>query len=70
MGRLPLLVLLAATSARAAEFPRIPTGPSLLEDPLLRVLVQQAMDKRPELAQAHAQIAAEHGARAPEPSLA
>jgi len=65
MGRLPFLVLLAATSVRAADLPPAPTGPSLLEDPLLRGLVQQAMEKRPELAQARAQIAAE-AERAPQ----
>jgi cobalt-zinc-cadmium efflux system outer membrane protein len=36
-----------------------PAGPALTDDPLLRELVAAAMDRRPELAQARAQIAAE-----------
>jgi outer membrane protein TolC len=59
MGRLPFLILLAATSVRAADLPRVPTGPTLLEDPVLRGLVKEAVEKRPELAQARAQIVAE-----------
>ena len=54
IARLPLLLLLAATPARAGDPVQMPAGPSLLEDPLLRSLVQQAMEKRPELAQARA----------------
>ena len=65
IARLPLLILLAAPAVRAADFPQVPTGPSLLEDPLLRGLVKQAMEKRPELAQARAQIVAEQE-RAPQ----
>ncbi|MGA7743767.1 MAG: TolC family protein [Polyangia bacterium] len=58
-ARLPLLLLLAATPARAADFTQVLAGPTLLDDPVLRGLVKEAMEKRPELAQARAQIVAE-----------
>jgi outer membrane protein TolC len=59
IARLPLLLLLAATPARALDPTRVPAGPTLLQDPVLRGLVKEAMEKRPELAQARAQIVAE-----------
>jgi len=59
IARLPLLLLLAATPARPADLAQVPAGPTLLEDPVLRGLVKDAMEKRPELAQARAQIVAE-----------
>ena len=65
IARLPLVLLLAATPARAVDPAQVPAGPTLLEDPVLRGLVKQAMEKRPELAQARAQIAAE-AERAPQ----
>jgi len=59
IARLPLLLLLTATPARAPDPAQVPAGPTLLEDPVLRGLVKDAMEKRPELAQARAQIVAE-----------
>ena len=59
IGRLPLLLLLFATPARAADFVQVPSGPTLAEDPVCRGLVGEAMEKRPELAQVRAQIVAE-----------
>ncbi|MEK7703955.1 MAG: hypothetical protein AAB426_03265, partial [Myxococcota bacterium] len=54
----PLLVLLG--SVASAQEPRsTPMGPVLTEDPLLASLVKEALDKRPELAQAKAPVRAE-----------
>lgn len=58
-ARFPLLLLLAVTPARAADSVQVPAGPTLVQDPLLRGLVKEAMEKRPELAQVRAQIRAE-----------
>ena len=44
-----------------------PAGPALVDDPVLRALVNEAMEKRPELAQARAQVRAEQE-RAPQVS--
>jgi outer membrane protein, heavy metal efflux system len=73
-ARIPLLLLLIATPVRAADFLRGPAGPTLVQDPLLRDLVKQALEKRPELAQARAQVAAEQervpqGQTLPDPTL-
>ncbi len=57
-ARLPLLLVLVAAPAWAAE-PAAPLGPALEEDPVLQDLLKEALEKRPELAQARAQIAAE-----------
>jgi outer membrane protein TolC len=59
LGRLPLVLLIFAAPVRAADFVQVPTGPTLTEDPVLRGLVSEAMEKRPELAQARALIVAE-----------
>jgi cobalt-zinc-cadmium efflux system outer membrane protein len=64
-----LLLLLLAGPAYAVE-----PGPGLLADPVLSELVKQAMERRPELAQARAQIAAEQervpqGKALPDPTL-
>jgi outer membrane protein, heavy metal efflux system len=74
IARLPLFLLLAATPARAVDPVQMPAGPTLLQDPVLRGLVKEAMEKRPELAQARAQIVAERervpqSAVLPDPTL-
>lgn len=71
---LSILLLMIATSLRAGESVQMPAGPTLVQDPLLRDLVKQAMEKRPELAQARAQVAAEQervpqGRTLPDPTL-
>ena len=58
-ARLPLLLLLAATPVWAVDPIKVPAGPTLVQDPVLRGLVKDAMEKRPELAQVRAQIRAE-----------
>jgi outer membrane protein, heavy metal efflux system len=55
----PLLLVFAASGMAAAEPSPLPAGPTLLDDPVLRTLVGEALEKRPELAQARAQIRAE-----------
>jgi outer membrane protein, heavy metal efflux system len=68
---LALAVLLAAAAAPGArpawagDYEGKPAGPALTDDPLLRELVAAAMDRRPELAAARAQLAAEEE-RAPQ----
>ena len=57
--RLSGLLLLYAAPVWGADFVQVPTGPTLTEDPVLRGLVGEAMEKRPELAQARALIVAE-----------
>ena len=61
MGRWLALLLLVFSAPRvAAGAPSsIPAGPPLLDDPALHILVNEAMEKRPELAQVRAQIRAE-----------
>jgi cobalt-zinc-cadmium efflux system outer membrane protein len=74
----PLLLVFAAPAApkmAAVEPAPIPLGPALLEDPLLRVLAGEALEKRPELAQVRAQIRAEQervpqASTLPDPTLA
>lgn len=55
----PLLLVFAAPGTAAAQPSPALSGPVLLDDPVLRSLVDEAMEKRPELAQARAQIRAE-----------
>lgn len=57
--RLPLLFLLVATPGWAADAIQEPAGPTLVADRLLREMVKDAIEKRPELAQVQAQIRAE-----------
>ena len=73
-ARFPLFLLLMATPVRAGDSVQFSAGPTLVQDPLLRDLVKQAMEKRPELAQARSQVAAEHerapqGRVLPDPTL-
>jgi outer membrane protein, heavy metal efflux system len=63
--RLSFLLLLAATSARAAESVQPLAGPPLVEEPALQGMVKEALSKRPELAQVRAQMMAEQE-RAPQ----
>jgi outer membrane protein, heavy metal efflux system len=74
MMRNILLLCLIATPVHAADAVQAPAGPTLVQDPLLRDLIKQAMEKRPELAQARSQVAAEHervpqGRTLPDPTL-
>jgi outer membrane protein TolC len=55
----PFLLVFAVPRIATVEPSSPPVGPALLDDPVLRVLVHEAMEKRPELAQARAQIRAE-----------
>jgi outer membrane protein TolC len=55
----PLLLVFAAPRTVAVEPPSPPAGPALVDDPILRNLVGEALEKRPELAQVRAQIRAE-----------
>jgi outer membrane protein TolC len=55
----PLLLVFAAPRIAAVETVSVPSGPALADDPVLRVLVSEAMESRPELAQVRAQIRAE-----------
>ncbi len=71
---LALLLLMTATPLRVGEAVPASAGPTLVQDPLLRELVKQAIERRPELRQARAQVAAEQErvpqARAmPDPTL-
>lgn len=59
LSRLSLFVLLAGTPAWAADAGLASTGPTLIADPVLQAIVQEAMERRPELAQARAEITAE-----------
>jgi outer membrane protein TolC len=73
-ARLPLLLLMIATPVHAGESVQVPAGSTLDQDPLLRDLVKQALEKRPELAQARAQVSAEQervpqGKALPDPTL-
>lgn len=54
----PLFALVAAAGAGGEAVPR-PSGPPLADDPDLRAMVGEAMQKRPELAAARATIRAE-----------
>ena len=63
----PFLLLFAATRVAALDPLLAPAGPALVDDPVLQSLVGEAMAKRPELAQARAQIRAEQE-RAPQVS--
>jgi outer membrane protein TolC len=55
----PLLLVFAAPRTVAVEPSSPPAGPALVDDPVLRTLLGEAMEKRPELAQVRAQIRAE-----------
>jgi outer membrane protein TolC len=55
----PLLLVFAAPRLVAVEPSSLPAGPPLVNDPVLRTLLDEAMAKRPELAQVRAQIRAE-----------
>ena len=55
----PLLLVFAAPGMAAVDPSSLPAGPALLDDPVLRGLVSEAMASRPELAQVRAQIRAE-----------
>ncbi|HEX7507494.1 MAG TPA: TolC family protein [Polyangia bacterium] len=55
----PLLLVFAAQRTVAVEPAPLPTGPALIDDPVLRNLLDEAMAKRPELAQVRALIRAE-----------
>jgi outer membrane protein TolC len=55
----PLLLVFAAQRTVAVEPAPLPTGPALVDDPVLRNLLDEAMAKRPELAQVRALIRAE-----------
>jgi outer membrane protein TolC len=55
----PLLLVFAASKTAAVAPSSIPAGPALVDDPVLRALIGEAMEKRPELAQVRAQIRAE-----------
>jgi outer membrane protein TolC len=63
----PLLLLFASPRLAPVDSSSPPAGPALVDDPLLRALVGEAMERRPELAQARAQIRAEQE-RAPQVS--
>jgi cobalt-zinc-cadmium efflux system outer membrane protein len=63
----PFLLLFAAPRVAALDPLLAPAGPALVDDPVLQSLVGEAMAKRPELAQARAQIRAEQE-RAPQVS--
>jgi cobalt-zinc-cadmium efflux system outer membrane protein len=55
----PFLLVFAVPRITTVEPSSPPVGPALLDDPVLRVLVHEAMENRPELAQVRAQIRAE-----------
>jgi len=55
----PLLLVFAAHGTAPVEPSSLPAGPALVDDPVLRTLLGEAMANRPELAQARAQIRAE-----------
>lgn len=55
----PLLLVFAASKTAAVAPSSTPASPALVDDPVLRALVGEAMEKRPELAQVRAQIRAE-----------
>ncbi len=63
----PLLLVFAAPRFAAVDPGTVPVGPMLADDPVLRALAAEAMERRPELAQARAQIRAEQE-RAPQVS--
>jgi cobalt-zinc-cadmium efflux system outer membrane protein len=70
-----LLLVVAVPGIGAAEPSPLPVGLPLLDDPVLRSLVGEAMEHRPELAQARAQIRAEQervpqASTLPDPTLA
>ena len=54
-----LAALLIPTTASAQDVGRTRAGPAWQEDPMLRDLVREAVEKRPEVGQVRAQIAAE-----------
>jgi outer membrane protein TolC len=54
-----LAVVLAAAGTGGGDAVSAPSGPSLLDDPVLRSLVKEAMERRPELVQARAEIRAQ-----------
>lgn len=56
---LAFFLLSAAAPGMAAAYEASPTGPALIDDPALKALVKEALEKRPELAQTRAQIRAE-----------
>jgi outer membrane protein, heavy metal efflux system len=75
-NRLALLLLVFAAPRIAAAEPALPpSGPTLADDPVLRTLVGEALQGRPELAQVRAQIRAEQervpqASTLPDPTLA
>ena len=65
VGSVVLTALLIPTSVLAESYGRAPSGPGLYDDPLLQGLIKEAVENRPEVGQARAQIAAERE-RAPQ----
>jgi cobalt-zinc-cadmium efflux system outer membrane protein len=68
MGRILVAVLWAVAlspAAQAGEVSLAPSGPALADDPTLKAFVKESLERRPELAQARAQIRAE-SERAPQ----
>jgi len=71
----PLFLVFAAPTLAAAETSTVSSGPALRDDPVLRTLVGEALEKRPELAQVRALIRAEQervpqASTLPDPTLA
>jgi outer membrane protein, heavy metal efflux system len=71
----PLLLVFAAPWVAAAEPASPSSGPALVDDPVLRALIGEALESRPELAQVRAQIRAEQervpqASTLPDPTLA
>ena len=58
LGLAAVLVLLMARGALAEAGTSPPAGPMLTGDPALAGLIREALDKRPELAQANATVQA------------